>query len=173
MPTWLMVCDFSHVYSLWISWQGVQLSHALVFHMPKPENAWRCHFTHMYHKWKCVVFCPTNNPKKPEKSKFWKNDKNAWRHILQKCTRNHMLYCSWEMMCNRCNLYFHFGLFLPFYATDSPPKKQWKIQKNNNKPLGDIILHMYTKNYDQIMHGSWDVVHSRQMGRHADRKSGI
>ena len=36
-PTWWMACDFSHVYSLWISWQGVRLSHALVFHMPKPQ----------------------------------------------------------------------------------------------------------------------------------------
>ena len=31
-----MACNFSHVYSLWISWRGVRLSHALVFHMSKP-----------------------------------------------------------------------------------------------------------------------------------------
>ena len=41
MPTWWMACDFSHVYSLWILWQGMRLSHALVFHMPKPR--WKCH----------------------------------------------------------------------------------------------------------------------------------
>ena len=39
MPTCWVVCDFSHVYSLWILWQGVQQSHALVFHMPKPVLA--------------------------------------------------------------------------------------------------------------------------------------
>ena len=33
-----MACDFSHVCSLWISWQGVWLSHALVFHMRKPDT---------------------------------------------------------------------------------------------------------------------------------------
>ena len=33
-PTWWVACDFSHVCSLWISWQGVWLSHVLVFHMP-------------------------------------------------------------------------------------------------------------------------------------------
>ena len=28
---------------------------------------------------------------------------------------------------------------------------------------GDIIiLHMCTKNYDQMMYGSWDMVHNRQ-----------
>ena len=35
-PTWWVACEFSHVYSLWISRQGVRLSHALVFHIPKP-----------------------------------------------------------------------------------------------------------------------------------------
>ena len=34
-PTWLVACDFSHVYRLWSSWQGVRLSNALIFHMPK------------------------------------------------------------------------------------------------------------------------------------------
>ena len=36
MPTWWVACDFSHVCSLWILWRGVWLSHALVFHIPKP-----------------------------------------------------------------------------------------------------------------------------------------
>ena len=38
-----------------------------------------------------------------------------------------------------------------------------------------IILHMRTKNYDQIMYGSWDRVHNtwadRQMDRRMDEKS--
>ena len=28
MPTWWVSCNFSHIYSLWISWWGVPLSHA-------------------------------------------------------------------------------------------------------------------------------------------------
>ena len=38
MPTWWVVCNLSHVYSLWILWKGVWLLHALVFHMPKPVS---------------------------------------------------------------------------------------------------------------------------------------
>ena len=67
------------------------------------ENTWRYyHFTHVYHKWQsydvwflryeawqnflsfCSIFCPFTQPplfpKKPEKMKFWKNEKNTWRH---------------------------------------------------------------------------------------------
>ena len=39
MPTWWVACEFSHVYSLWISWQGMRLSYALVFHMLKHVSA--------------------------------------------------------------------------------------------------------------------------------------
>ena len=52
------------------------------------------------------------------------------------------------------------GYFLPFYPPD--------IQKNQNfekikKTPGDIIiLYMCTKNYDQIMYGSWDMVWDRR-----------
>ena len=43
MRTWRVACDFSHVYSFWISWWGVQSSHTLAFHMPKPEySLWSC-----------------------------------------------------------------------------------------------------------------------------------
>ena len=48
-PTWSVACNFSPIYSLWISWWGVQLSnthfsyakaesHTLVFHMLKPAD---------------------------------------------------------------------------------------------------------------------------------------
>ena len=37
------------------------------------------------------------------------------------------------------------------------------------KATGDIIiLHMCTKNYDQMMHGSWDMVHDRQTDRRTE-----
>ena len=38
--------------------------------------------------------------------------------ILHKCIKNHnhMLYCSWDIMCDRSNCYSSFGaIFLPFY----------------------------------------------------------
>ena len=46
---------------------------------------------------------------------------------------------------------FHFGLFLPFQPCNSPKNQNFLKMK---KAPGDIILHMCTKNYDQIMHGS-------------------
>ena len=39
MPNWWVAWDFSHVYSFWIWWRGVRLSHSLVFHQPKPVLA--------------------------------------------------------------------------------------------------------------------------------------
>ena len=39
---------------------------------------------------------------------------------------------------------------------------------------GDIIiLHMCTKNYDQMMYDSEDMVHYGRTDRHANKKSGI
>ena len=40
--TWWVACNFSHVYSLWISWRGMRLLHTLIFHMLKP--AWSIFF---------------------------------------------------------------------------------------------------------------------------------
>ena len=47
-----------------------------------------------------------------------------------------------------------------------------------NKNAGDIIiLHMCTKNYEQMMYGSWDMLRDRrvdgQMDRRMDGKSDI
>ena len=51
---------------------------------------------------------------------------------------------------------FHFGLFFAFLPSPPPqqPKKS-KLKKMKKKTPGDIIiLHMCTKNYDQMMYGS-------------------
>ena len=72
-------------------------------------------------------FAPLTTRKNLKNQSFEKMTKTPGDIIFYK--RNHMQHCSWEMMCDRCNLYFHFGLFLPFYATDSPQKKQNKKYK--------------------------------------------
>ena len=46
----------------------------------------------------------------------------------------------------------HFGLFLPF--TPLKAKKIQNFQKMKKTAVNIIILHMYTKNYDQIIYGS-------------------
>ena len=65
---------------------------------------------------------------------------------------------SWDMVHDKYNCYFSFwATFFPF--TPQEPKKP-KFWKNENKmPRDIIILHMCTKNYDQMMHSSWDMVH--------------
>ena len=62
-----------------------------------------------------------------------KNDKSAGDMIiLHKCTKNHdhMLYCSWYMLYERCNCYFSFWaifyLFTPLTAQKMKISKQWK-----------------------------------------------
>ena len=50
-------------------------------------------------------------------------------------------------------IFFISGYFLHFYLPNG--LKNQKL-KNMKKIPGDIIiLHMYTKNYDQMIHGSW------------------
>ena len=62
-----------------------------------------------------------------------KNDKSPGDMIiLHKCTKNHdhMLYCSWYMLYERCNCYFSFWaifyLFTPLTAQKMKISKQWK-----------------------------------------------
>ena len=52
--------------------------------------------------------------------------------ILHKCTKNHdhMLYCSWDMVHDRCNCYFSFWTifcpFTPLTARKMKISKKWK-----------------------------------------------
>ena len=69
-------------------------------------------------------FC-TFIPQQPEKWKFKKNQKTPENIIiLHICTKNHMLYCSWDMVHDWCNYYFSFFIlsyYLPFYLPPPPP----------------------------------------------------
>ena len=46
----------------------------------------------------------------------------------------------------------HFGLFFGLYPSNSPKNKNF--QKMKTTPGDMIILHMCTKNYDQVIYGS-------------------
>ena len=57
----------------------------------------------------------TNNPKNQNFEKLKKRPEDII--ILHKSTKNHdhMLYCSWDMVHDRCNCYFSFwAIFCPF-----------------------------------------------------------
>ena len=47
---------------------------------------------------------------------------------------------------------FHFGLFFVLYPTNSPKNQNLKQMKKTPRDI--IILHMCTKNYNQMMYGS-------------------
>ena len=55
--------------------------------------------------------------------------------------------------CDRCN---YLGHFFPFYPRNSPENQNFEEMKKS--PQDIIILHSCTKNYDQMMYGSWDMV---------------
>ena len=55
----------------------------------------------------------------------------------------------------------HFELFFAFYPPNNPKNQNFEKMK---KTPGDItILHTCTKNYDQMMYGSLDVLRNGQM----------
>ena len=64
-----------------------------------------------------------------------------------------MLYSSWDTEQNILKLLI-LGDFLPFY-----PLKTIEIKISKNKKFAEdiIILHMCTKNYNQMTYGSWNM----------------
>ena len=77
------------------------------------------------------------------------------------CTINYdqMMYGCWDMMCGGCNYFSFWAIFCPFIPRTA---RKIKVKKTPKKTLGNIIiLHICTKNYDQIMYGSWDMVCDR------------
>ena len=80
-----------------------------------------------------TVFCcftpPPNNPKNQNSEKL-KKKTPADIIMLHKCTKthDHMLYCSWDMMHDRCNFSF-WAIFCPFTTAQKikiKKKKKWK-----------------------------------------------
>ena len=78
-----------------------------------------------------AIFCPFT-PIIAQKIKISKKLKKIPGDIiiLNKCTKNHdnLLYCSWDMACDRCNCFFFFilGYFLPFYPCNSLKNENFK-----------------------------------------------
>ena len=82
-------------------------------------------------------------------------------------------YTVWEIWRVRDVIVnFHFGLFFSLLPPNSPKNK---IKKETRSLPGDIIsfLHMCTKNYDQMMYGSRDMVRDGRMDGRTDGKSDI
>ena len=56
-------------------------------------------------------------------------------------------------------IFSHFGPFFAFLPLNNPENQNFEKKKTTKKTSGDIILHMWNKNYDQMMYSSWDMVH--------------
>ena len=101
-------------------------------------------------------------PPKNQKIKILKKWKKSPGDIiiLHKCTKNHdhMLYCSWDMVCDRCNCYFSFWtIFCPFVPLTSPKKENFKKkQKKMNK--NTWRHHHFTEVYVQKIMIMWYMV---------------
>ena len=114
-------------------------------------------------------FLPFYSPNSPKNESFEKMKKTPGDIIiLHTCTKNHdqMLYSSWDMVHDRCNCYFSFWVifcpFTPLTAQKIKVLKKWKSTWRYH------ILHTCTKNYDQMMCGSWDMVRNRRMDGRTD-----
>ena len=104
-----------------------------------------------------AISCP-NSPKN-EISKKWK--KHLEIIILHNCTKNYdyRLYCSWNMVFDKCNYFPFWPFFCPF--TPPPPNSpKKKISKKLKTTPGDVIvLHKWTKNHDYMLYCSWDMAY--------------
>ena len=71
-----------------------------------------------------------------------------------------MLYCSWDMVCDRCNLYFfYFKLFFPFLPPSQRKKENLRKMK---KIAGDIIIYrvyqkIWSHNVQFLRYAAWQV----------------
>ena len=96
----------------------------------------------------CTIFCPftpLTTQKMEISKKMKKNCLEISFYTSAPKNHDHMLHCSWDMVCDRCNCYFSFwATFCPF--TPNCPKNQ--NFTNMKKTPGDIILHVYQKNDD-------------------------
>ena len=125
-----------HSYDIWFLRYGVQQTELFVI---------LGHF---------LPFYPTKTPKYQNFEKMKKKPSDII--ILRKSMKNadHIPYCSWDMGHERCNFYFHFGLFFVLYPPNNPENQHLEKMK---KISGDIIiLHMRVINDNQMMCGSWD-----------------
>ena len=93
-----------------------------------------------------TVFCPITllTTQKIKILKKWKKKKKSWDLTL------------------RCNFCFHFGLF---FAPAPKQLKKSNFIKNFKKCLEMLSFNTWTKNYDNMMYNSWDIVHIGWMDR--------
>ena len=97
------------------------------------------------------------------KSKFWKNEKKAWRYyhftnVYHKWQSYDVLFLRYGVQQTEC--FVILDHFLLFYSPNNP--KNQNFQKMKKMPGDIIILHMCNINGNHMMYGSWDMKHNGQ-----------
>ena len=111
-----------------------------------------CHFG--------LFFAPLP-PYGPRISKFWKNEKNAWKYYhFGYVYHTWQSYYAWFLRQGAWWTEF-FVILDSFFVLLPPPLTTWKIKllKKWKNTWDIIILHMCTINEKHIMYGSWDMEH--------------
>ena len=87
--------------------------------------------------------------------------KNTWRYHFTNVYHKWQSYDVWFLRygVQWANFFIILDCFLLFYPPNNP--KNQNFEKMKKTPGDIIILHMCTKNYDQMMYSSWDMVHDR------------
>ena len=109
-----------------------------------------------------LPFYPTKNPKNQNFEKMKKTPGDIWS--FYRGVPEIMIICyKVPEIWREVIFIFHFGLFFPFYPPNSPKNHNFKKVK-----IFFIILHMCTKNYDQMIYSSWDPVRDGWTERQTD-----
>ena len=101
-----------------------------------------------------TIFCTFDPPPPPLET--WKiktliklkKKKKSWNycHLHHKCiNKNHTMYGSWDMECDRQN-FSHFGPFLPFYSPNNLKNDNFDEMKKKKSSLRYYhFIHVYHK----------------------------
>ena len=119
-----------------------------------------CHFG-----WFFCPFTPLATHKLKILKKKTKTNTRRYHHftqVYQKSWSYAILFLC--MVHDRSNFSFS-AITCPFKSLTT---QKFKIKKKKKMP-GNIILHMHTRNYDHMIHGSWDIMHNRRTDGQMDR----
>ena len=137
------MCTKNRNYMMYASWD-IECNRQILF----------CHFRLLF------PLLPLPPSLQPEKSKFWKNEKQkAWRYYH--FTHAYHRWQSYDVKFLRYGAQLaELFIILAIFCSFTPLATQKiKILKKWRKKTGDIIiLHECTKNPDHMLHCSWDMV---------------
>ena len=111
-----------------------------------------CHFAYIF------PFYPTNNPKNQNFERTKKMPIDIV--ILHLCTKNHMVYGSRDMECDR-HIFIIVDHFLPGYSSTNPENQNFEKMKRRNAQKYHHFTQVY-HNDNHMMYGSWDMKQDRQ-----------